>query len=118
MIKRENIRLFIFLTALLFIAACTTARSTDERLVYLDYDAQQIAQLFTLTIGEDAAQQLSNSQTDILEYALSKDNRQIAYVVKEGNGGNSILGDGCGWQFASKDSELPHSNLQSPRVAS
>ena len=88
-----NRKLVFILIIAIFIplsSACNTSQTSDEKFIYLDYDTNQIAQIFTLTIGESEADQLTNSPTDILEYALTKDGSQIAFVVKEGNGGQSI----------------------------
>ena len=90
MIKNIKSYAFVILIGIIFVAACNPAQSTKERIIFLDYDADQAAQIYTLTLGDEKADQLTTSQSDILEYTLSKDGRQIAYVVKEGNGSNSI----------------------------
>ena len=71
-------------------AACTSSDTADDTIIYLDYDENSVAQIYTLTIGAESPNQLTTSATDVMEYTLSADGKQIAYVVKEGNGGNSI----------------------------
>ena len=90
MLKKVRTTPFFIIIGFVFLAACSSTQSKNERIVFLDYDAQQIAQIYTLTLGSEQAEPLTTSATDILEYAISRDGAQIAFVTKEGNGGNSI----------------------------
>lgn len=87
--KKVIVQFIILSFGLILFSACSANQNEQEQIIYLDYDPNQIAQIFTQHIGGDA-KQLTNSETDILEYTLSIDGSQIAFVVKEGNGGNSI----------------------------
>ncbi len=81
----------VIATFVLILVACNTSLDREnEKIIYLDYDENGIAQLYLFQLGSDTPRQLTTHKTDVIEYAISADGAQIAFAAREINGANSL----------------------------
>lgn len=73
------------------LASCSTTADTPARIIYLNWDENNTAQIFLTNLADNSTQQLTNSAADVMEYAVSPAQNQIAFVTREENGGETVL---------------------------
>ncbi len=62
----------------------------SAKIIYLNWDENNTAQIFLTNVANNQTQQLTDSETNVMEYAVSPTQSQIAFVTRQANGGDAL----------------------------